>query len=176
MRSGGFFASGRADSRLPFRPGGLWQEEATGPENRALKPAAILLALTALLAGCMSLPEASPLAGTRWQLAMIEAEGRTTRLDPAQARRHSLAFREGGALILQLDCNRGQARWSLDAGAPGAAILTSGPVASTRMACPGPNFADLAALGGSQARITTQGAGRLVLEAPGRRFTFLPAD
>jgi heat shock protein HslJ len=142
-----------------------------------MKPAAILLAHTVLLAGCMSLPEASPLAGTRWQLAMIEAEGRTTRLDPAQARRHSLGFLEGGALILQLDCNRGRAHWSLDAGAGGAAILSMGPVASTRMACPGPNFAaDLAALGGSQARITTQEAGRLVLEIPGRRFTFLAAD
>ncbi|MFM7349898.1 MAG: META domain-containing protein [Erythrobacter sp.] len=131
-------------------------------------------ATLALLTGaCATVPETQPLAGTKWQLAEIETGGSTTTLDPAIQRRHTLAFREGGELQAQLDCNRGRGTWT----AGSAGTITFGPVMSTRMMCPQPSFGDRLAggLAGVQRYTTAPGGKQLVLEGPDLRLTFTQA-
>ncbi|KPF61983.1 META domain-containing protein [Porphyrobacter sp. AAP60] len=126
------------------------------------------------LGACMTIPDMHPLAGTEWQLVSIDTSGSTTTLTPAVQRRHTAAFRDGGDLELQLDCNRGRSSWTAGQPANGAGNINIGPVAGTRMFCPQPSFGDQMASGLADAqRFTTTLDGRqLVIETPDLRFTF----
>lgn len=126
----------------------------------------------------MTLPNTHPLAGTEWQLTAIDTSGSTTTLTPALQRRHTLAFLDGGEVQLQLDCNRGRSTWTAETPMNGAGVITFGPVAGTRMACPTPSFGnDLASGLEAAERFTTTLDGRqLVLETADLRFTFAAAE
>jgi heat shock protein HslJ len=143
-----------------------------------MKFAALASAATAalMLGGCMTIPEASPLAGTKWQLAAIDTSGSTTTLTPAVQRRHTITLGEGGEAQVQLDCNRGRSTWTAGKPRAGAGAISFGPVASTRMLCPKPSFGEELAKGlGEATRYTTTLDGReLVLEGPELRLTFTP--
>ena len=64
--------------------------------NTAMKLPAALAAATLALAGCMTVPDTHPLAGTEWQLVAIDTSGSTTTLTPALQPRHTIAFADGG--------------------------------------------------------------------------------
>lgn len=142
------------------------------------KTAFAAAAATLALAGCVTMPDSHPLSGTEWQLVAIDTSGSTTTLTPTLQRRHSVTFRDGGALEAQLDCNRGRSTWTAGQPMNGAGSITIGPVAGTRMFCPAPSFGDQLATGLSEAqRFTTTLDGRqLVLETPDRRLTFAAAE
>lgn len=133
---------------------------------------------TLSLGGCVTIPDTHPLAGTEWELTTIDTAGSTTTLTPALQRRHTLAFRDGGELAAQLDCNRGRGTWTAGMLANGAGSIDIGPVASTRMLCPAPSFGDQLGTGLAEAtRFTITLDGRqLVIETPELRFTFAAAE
>jgi heat shock protein HslJ len=133
---------------------------------------------TLSLGGCVTIPDTHPLAGTEWELTTIDTAGRTTTLTPTLQRRHTLAFRDGGELAAQLDCNRGRGTWTAGMPANGAGSIDIGPIASTRMLCPSPSFGDQLGAGLAQAtRFTITLDGRqLVIETPELRFTFAAAE
>ncbi|HSF11520.1 MAG TPA: META domain-containing protein [Erythrobacter sp.] len=145
-----------------------------------MKLAAPITAAIALLAlgGCTTIPDAHPLAGTEWELVAIDTSGSTTTLTPALQARHTLAFDDGGALQVQLDCNRGRSTWTAGQPANGAGYISIGPIASTKVFCPQPSFGDQLASGLPEAeRFTTTLDGRqLVIETPELRYTFSAAD
>lgn len=72
----------------------------------------------------------SLLAGTSWQWIKTEYgdDSVTEAADPA---RYTLTFNEDGSLAALLDCNRGMGSYAED-----TPMLTFGPLAGTRMACP----------------------------------------
>jgi heat shock protein HslJ len=145
-----------------------------------MKPLAVLAAAAATLAlgACTTIPDAHPLTGSEWELTAIDTSGSTTTLTPALQQRHTLAFRDGGEVELQLDCNRGRSTWTADTPMNGAGVITFGPVAGTRMACPAPSFGnDLArGLEAAERYTTTMDGRQLVLETPELRFTFVTAE
>ena len=75
--------------------------------------------------------EMATLAGTVWQWIDTQyGDGAVTEVaDPS---RYTIAFGEDGSLTAQLDCNRGMGSFTQD-----GSMLSFGPIASTRMACPG---------------------------------------
>ena len=79
---------------------------------------------------------------------------------------------------VQLDCNRGRSSWTAGLPANGAGAINIGPIASTKIFCPQPNFGDQMARGLPEAeRFTTTLDGReLVIETPELRFTFAAAE
>lgn len=144
-----------------------------------MKPLATFAAAATLALGaCTTIPDTHPLAGTDWQLTAIDTSGSTTTLTPALQQRHTLAFRDGGEVQLQLDCNRGRSTWTADMPMNGAGTITFGPVAGTRMACPSPSFGnDLASgLEAAERYSTTLDGRQLVLETPELRLTFAAAE
>lgn len=147
---------------------------ATGMIHRAAFAAAATLAL----GGCMTVPDTHPLTGTEWQLTAIDTSGSTTTLTQAVQRRHTLAFRDGGEVQVQLDCNRGRSTWTAGQPANGAGAISFGPVASTRMLCPQPSFGEQLASGLAEAQrySTTLDGRQLVIETPTLRFTFAAAE
>lgn len=134
-------------------------------------------AATLGLGGCTTLPDTHPLTGTRWRLTAIDTSGSTTTLTPALQARHTIAFADGGALEVQLDCNRGRSTWTAGRPGNGAGAISFGPVASTRMLCPQPSFGEQLAggLAGAQRYTTTLDGRQLVIETPDLRFTFAAA-
>jgi heat shock protein HslJ len=134
--------------------------------------------IATILGGCVTLPYTHPLAGTEWQLTAIDTSGSTTTLTPALQRRHTIAFVDGGAMELQLDCNRGRSTWTAGQPVNGAGAISIGPVAGTKMLCPTPSFGDELASGlGDAQRFTTTLDGRqLVIETAALRFTFAAAE
>ncbi|MBU7579657.1 MAG: META domain-containing protein [Porphyrobacter sp.] len=140
------------------------------------KTVATTLALS--LAACATIPDAHPLAGSEWRLVAIDTSGSTTTLTPALQARHTLAFSDGGEAAVQLDCNRGRTTWTAGQPVNGAAAISFGPVASTKMLCPQPSFGDqlAAGLGEAQRYTTTLDRRQLVIETPTLRFTFAPAN
>lgn len=126
------------------------------------------------LSACVTLPDAHPLTGTRWQLVAIDTSGSTTTLTPALQQRHTAAFLDAGELELQLDCNRGRSTWTAGRPSNGAGNISIGPVAGTRMFCPQPSFGDQLASGLTDAqRFTSTLDGRqLVIETAELRLTF----
>lgn len=139
--------------------------------------AAAALAASLALAGCATIPDSHPLAGTEWQLVAIDTSGSTTTLTPALQARHTLAFGDGGELQLRLDCNRGRSTWVADRPANGAGSITIEPVAGTRMFCTEPSFGDeLGRLAEAQRYSTTLDGRQLVIETPQLRFTFAPTE
>lgn len=140
-------------------------------------PAAALLAATFAIAGCATVPDDHPLTGTRWQLTAIDTAGSTTTLTPALQARHTLAFAEGGALELGLDCNRGRSTWTAGKPSSGAGNIDIGPVASTRAMCPEPSFGNqLARIAEAERYSTTLDGRQLVIETPDLRFSFAPQN
>lgn len=146
--------------------------------NRSAALSVVTAAAMLILAGCATVPDRHPLAGTAWQLTSIDTSGSTTTLTAALQQRHTIRFEDDGALIAQLDCNRGRATWSADRPGNGAGAITIGPVASTRMACSQPSFGDQLASGlaESQRYLSTLDGRQLVLETPALRLTFAVID
>lgn len=129
-----------------------------GSAFTALLPTTMTLAAgIALLSGCTTdtaapapapAPTSAPsapigLTGTSWKFVAFQssddAQG-TTR--PEEGRGYTLEFGTDGALVLQLDCNRGRGSYKLspsDGGNTGG-TLTIGPIASTRALCPQPDI------------------------------------
>lgn len=70
------------------------------------------------------------LAGTAWQWVKTEY-GDDSVIEAADPARYTIAFGEDGTLTAQLDCNRGMGSFTQD-----GPMLSFGPIASTRMACP----------------------------------------
>lgn len=134
--------------------------------------AAVTAALT--LSACVTVPDSHPLTGTQWQLVAIDTSGSTTTLIPSMQARHTVSFLDGGAVQVQLDCNRGRATWTAGQPSNGAGAISIGPVASTRMACQQPSFGDQLAsgLGAAERFTTTIDRRQLVLETADLRFTF----
>ncbi|WP_418982059.1 META domain-containing protein [Alistipes sp.] len=101
---------------------------------KTLYKIALLAALTALLAGCCACRSYQkrtrrPLAGTQWQL--IQLNGRTV---AAEEGRYTLTLLEAdGQLSGTGACNRIFGSYTADE----KRALKIGPLASTRMACPG---------------------------------------
>ena len=92
--------------------------------------------------------QASPLAGSTWQLealqSMDDAIGRRTPPNPTA---YTLRFGADGTADLRLDCNRGRAPWQAST-APGQEVsgtLRFGPLALTRALCPPPSLSDTVA-------------------------------
>ena len=147
--------------------------------NTAMKlPAALAAAAATLaLAACTTIPDTHPLTASEWRLVAIDTSGSTTTLTPALQARHTLGLRDGGEAEVRLDCNRGRTTWTAGQPVNGAASISFGPVASTKMLCPRPSFGDQLATGLAEAqRYTTTLDGRqLVIESPDLRLTFAPA-
>lgn len=139
-------------------------------KSQSLLASLSLMALT----GCVTLPDTHPLSGTQWQLTALDDSGSTTTLTLGMQRRHTIKFVDGGEFEAQLDCNRGRSTWTAGQPVNGAGSITIGPIASTRMMCPEPNFGNQLASGLTEAqRFTTTIDGRqLVLETADLRFTF----
>lgn len=136
----------------------------------AIFASAAVLALSA----CVTVPDTHPLTDTEWQLISIDTSGSTTTLTPGLQARHTVAFRDGGEMQVQLDCNRGRSTWTAGQPSNGAGAINIGPVASTRMACPQPSFGDQLASGLTAAErfTTTIDRRQLVIETADLRFTF----
>ncbi len=81
--------------------------------------------------------EAPMLAGTSWQWIQTQS-GDGSIIEAADPTRYTLTFNEDGSLSAQLDCNKGMGSFTDD-----GAMLSFGPIASTRMACPGDSQADV---------------------------------
>ena len=148
--------------------------------NTAMKLPAVsaAAAATLALAGCATIPDSHPLTASEWRLVAIDTSGSTTTLTPALQVRHTLAFGDGGEAEVRLDCNRGRTTWTAGQPVNGAASISFGPVASTKMFCPQPSFGDQLANGLTDAQrySTTLDGRQLVIETPDLRFTFAPAD
>jgi heat shock protein HslJ len=71
------------------------------------------------------------LVGTswQWQQSIYEEDMIVAASDPS---RYTLSFAADGTVAVQLDCNRGRGSYTLE-----GTNLSFGPIASTRMACPG---------------------------------------
>ncbi|MCK0129107.1 META domain-containing protein [Erythrobacter sp. F6033] len=96
-----------------------------------------------LLSACQSYgPPPHPLDDTSWRLADVETSGTSTQLTQELSSRHRLTFRDGGRLVLQLDCNRGNADWSASMPQVGNGSISIGPVASTKALCPRPTYGE----------------------------------
>lgn len=127
-----------------------------------------------MLAACATTSAPHPLTGSAWQLAAIDTSGSTTTLTSVLQARHTLTFGEEGALMLQLDCNRGRGSWSAGQPRNGAGAIDIGPIASTRALCPDPSFGNQMASGLSEAKTyaLTMDRRELVIETGTLRFTF----
>lgn len=95
---------------------------------------AALVALAALLAGCCACRSYQkrtrrPLEGTEWQLVQLNGK----RVQPEAGRFTFTLLAEGSRLTGVGACNRLTGTYT----ATGQGALRIGPVASTRMACPG---------------------------------------
>ncbi|OBV10590.1 META domain-containing protein [Erythrobacter dokdonensis] len=108
-----------------------------------LRGKAVILAGGAALAlaACATSSPPHPLEGTRWRLVDVETSGTSTRLTEELSSRHTLTF-ESERAVMQLDCNRGNARWSASTPRSGNGTISFGPVASTRALCPRPTFGE----------------------------------
>lgn len=103
--------------------------------------AAIALLLLAACAGTGPLPAAG-IAGSTWELiefqSMDDAQGITR---PTPGQRYAITFGADGNASLQLNCNRGSARWTATpAPASGSGALSFGAPALTRALCPPPSL------------------------------------
>ena len=148
-----------------------------------MKIVAGLAALAAVAApaaaGCGRAKAPDPLTGTSWQLMSIESmapgeQPGTVIDDPSK---YSVTFGEDGRATFQVDCNRGNADWTVEAAAPDSGSLTFGPIALTRMFCPQPS-ADTevaAALGRVRSYLIADGKLHLSLEADGGIMHWRPA-
>lgn len=137
----------------------------------ALAVAAVLSAPS--LAGCGSdsgvAGKSDPLIGTTWQLLSIESmapeEQPSTTIDtPAE---YTVTFGQDGQAGFRVDCNRGTATWTTEAGSTDSGSLSFGPIGLTKMMCPQPsNDAKVAAaLGRVRSYLLADGKLHLSLEA-----------
>lgn len=79
---------------------------------------------------------AGPLAGTTWTLVHFQSSDDTQgTLIPPNVSRYTLQFRPDGVLALQLDCNRGSARWSTRPSSARGGQLDISQGAMTRAMC-----------------------------------------
>lgn len=118
-----------------------------------------------------------PLAGSAWTLVHFQSSDDAQGIVvPPDASRYTLEFRPDGVLALQLDCNRGSARWASRPGSSGGGRLDISPGAMTRAMC-GPGALDTR-IARDLARIrsyTLIGAGlSLALEADAGVYLWAP--
>ncbi|UOR15616.1 META domain-containing protein [Qipengyuania aquimaris] len=107
--------------------------------------AAILSGAALALGACEGLPgfeDETVLDGTSWTLVNIRERGVATRLDPDLQGRHRITFERDGSLVAQLDCNRGQGRWSARETGPESGTIVISGMTSTRAFCPRPSFGE----------------------------------
>ena len=105
----------------------------------------MLGAAVLLLPACEGIPgfgEETVLDDTSWSLFAIRENGVSTRLDPDLRERHGITFESDGALYAQLDCNRGQGRWSARETGPDSGTIVISGMTSTRAFCPRPSFGE----------------------------------
>lgn len=82
------------------------------------------------------------MTGTSWQLVQFQSmDDKVGTVVPPNLERYRLTFSAGGALALQLDCNRGTGQWEATQASSvgGSLTITSGPM--TRAMC-GPGAID----------------------------------
>jgi heat shock protein HslJ len=144
--------------------------------------AAILVATA--LAGCATAePPATPLSGTRWQLVAFQSmDDRQGTVRPADPTRWTIEFGADGRVAVRLDCNRGSATWKAVPAAGSepqrmSGSLSLGPLASTRVFCPGDAAGQRLVSGWPHVRSYVIEAGRLHLSlmADGGILTWAPA-
>ena len=103
-----------------------------------------VLGILLLLGGCAGQPHgpAATLAGTTWQLEVIQSAGDATdTLRIAEGSRFTLSFGLDGRAALRLDCNRGQGSYTLEPAADGrSGTLAFGALATTRALCEPPHL------------------------------------
>lgn len=97
-----------------------------------------------VLSACSTSSMPHPLEGTSWRLVDVETSGTSTRLNEDLSSRHTITFEEDRA-IMQLDCNRGNGKWSAAMPRDGDGTISFGPVAATRAYCPPPSFGEVLA-------------------------------
>ncbi|MDT8328687.1 MAG: META domain-containing protein [Roseovarius sp.] len=97
-----------------------------------------LVASTALLASCATLPDVSqPLAGTTWRLIEMQSMDDSQGISrPSNRDLYTVEFNRDGTAYMQLDCNRGRAPWNAKRTGMGQGSLEFGPIASTMALCP----------------------------------------
>lgn len=87
-------------------------------------------------------PPIASLAGTRWTLAHFESSDDTVgRIVPPRLERYTMAFGEDGSVALQLDCNRANARWTVEPSSASGGGISFTPGMMTRAMC-GPDAMD----------------------------------
>ncbi|MFQ3595370.1 MAG: META domain-containing protein [Sphingomonadaceae bacterium] len=116
----------------------------------------ILVALALGLGACQAalplgrVPAPSPdfaggsgqLSGTAWRLIGFQSSDDSIGvLRPSAEARYTVAFEAGGRALLQLDCNRGEARWvkERNAAATGGQLAFS-QIETTNARCPQPSL------------------------------------
>lgn len=103
-----------------------------GPDGGEL----VYLPVAPVGAGELSAADVSPLVGLLWQLQAIRmADGEI--LTPGATDVYTLEFSPDGMAAGQADCNRFNGTYALDNG-----LMSFGPLASTRMACPSDSLSD----------------------------------
>lgn len=154
------------------------------PTRSLASPLVAAALVAAALAGCATAePPATSLAGTRWQLVAVQSmDDSQGTVRPADPTRWTIEFGADGRVAVRLDCNRGSATW---AAVPAAASeprrasgrLSLGPLASTRMFCPGDAAGQRLVSGWPHVRSYVIEAGRLHLSlmADGGILTWAPA-
>ncbi|WP_338241448.1 META domain-containing protein [Aurantiacibacter hainanensis] len=130
------------------------------------------------LAACATTPQLSPdeqaLVANEWALVSIMDDNEDVRLRPQFSNRHTLNFDADGSLMMQLDCNRGNADWRAYPGSAGSGDLSIGPVAATRALCPDPSYGErlASALPGATGYRITPGVGSLTIITQDAVFGF----
>jgi heat shock protein HslJ len=104
-----------------------------------------------------------PLVGTTWRVdSLVTGESVSTTPGGAEA---TITFAADGSVQVRPGCNRGQGTWT-----EGEGTVTVGPLALTRMACPG----DRGEL--EQAVLAVLGAGELEVDITADRLTLTAGD
>lgn len=109
------------------------------------------------------------LSGSSWRLVRFQPAGNAAPLVPPNVAGYTLNFMPDGSLAMQLDCNRGTAKWQAGQTTSGGGTLSISPGAMTRAMC-GPGAIDtrLAAdlgrvrsftMAGKQLHMTLEGDG-----------------
>lgn len=114
------------------------------------------------------------LAGTSWRLVHFQSsDDAIGTIVPPNIERYSLKFMADGTLAMQLDCNRGSARWKGQASSPRGGSLEISPGAMTRAMCAPGAIDTRLARDLSRVRSYTLADGRLSLALEADAGTYL---
>ncbi|MBI4893604.1 MAG: META domain-containing protein [Acidobacteria bacterium] len=101
--------------------------------------------LMAAVFGVMAMGQAEPvkgLAGTKWRLVEIQSMDDAAGVKkPAPGTDYVMSLNADGSVVMKLNCNTARGKWTAKAGADGmSGEFRLGPLATTRMMCPGPSL------------------------------------